>query len=291
MSFKICISLLIFHLGEHDVSRVLKIPHSYCVNVHFSLYILFCDSNFHHSVFQITYSFFGYFFYKFVLVYFSFQYCSVHFCLFFISSSSLKKTFIVSSFLCLHYFLRSCVIFTIITLNSFPDRLPVSSSFSCSCGVLSWSFFWNIFLCHLILSNFFGGLLHVEFRIVFPFASCVQSLEGEFSPGACEDFLMGGTGAYPLKEGAGSCVRDVFRLWAQLQLLAACVLMGEDVFLSCWLYGLRCTSTGICSLFHGFRSWWQSGDFHENSHQSMFPGAPNTGIPTPAVSPSWLQNW
>ena len=62
------------------------------------------------------------------------------------------------------------------------------------------------------MSNFFGGLLHVEFRIVFPLASCVQSLESEFSPGACEDFLMGGTGAYPLKEGTGSCVRDVFRL-------------------------------------------------------------------------------
>jgi len=51
-------------------------------------------------------------------------------------------------------FLRSWIIFTIITLNCFSGRLPISISLICSSGVLSCSFIWDIYLCCLILSNF-----------------------------------------------------------------------------------------------------------------------------------------
>ena len=45
--------------------------------------------------------------------------------------------------------------FTIIILNSFSGRLPISTSLSCFSGVLSCSFvFPKIFLCHLILPDF-----------------------------------------------------------------------------------------------------------------------------------------
>ena len=71
-------------------------------------------------------------------------------------------------------FLRYWIIFTIITLNSFSDRLPIFSSFSCSCRFLPSSFVCNIFLCHLIFSNLLCcGLLSTGGRIVFPLASGV----------------------------------------------------------------------------------------------------------------------
>ena len=56
---------------------------------------------------------------------------------------------------CIYYILfpRFCILFTIITLNSFSGSLPVSSSFICSCGFLYCSFACKIFLCLLTLSN------------------------------------------------------------------------------------------------------------------------------------------
>ena len=51
-------------------------------------------------------------------------------------------------------FLRPWIIFTIIILNSFSGRLPISTSFSCYSGVLSWSFIWFIALCLFIFSVF-----------------------------------------------------------------------------------------------------------------------------------------
>ena len=46
------------------------------------------------------------------------------------------------------------IIFSIIILNYFSGRLPVSISFSCFSWILSCSFIWNIILCLFILSNF-----------------------------------------------------------------------------------------------------------------------------------------
>ena len=74
--------------------------------------------------------------------------------IFFIVSNSLLKTSCIFS-LCASILLPpSWIIFMIITQKSFLGRLPVSRFLSCSSGVLSCSFVWNIFLCCLILSKF-----------------------------------------------------------------------------------------------------------------------------------------
>ena len=56
---------------------------------------------------------------------FNFTYCVVHHCLLFSSSMSLLNLSYIFSIL----FPRLWIIFTIITLNSFSGRLPISSSF------------------------------------------------------------------------------------------------------------------------------------------------------------------
>ena len=114
---------------------------------YFSLFhILFCGSDFHHSVFQVTYLFF-------CLRYSatdSFK-CIVHLCLFFTSSRSLENIYCIFS---IFFFQRSWIIFTIIILNSFAGRLPISISFTCFSGDLSYSFIWDIILCLLIFISF-----------------------------------------------------------------------------------------------------------------------------------------
>ena len=79
----------------------------------------------------------------------------VHHCRLFFSSSrsllNMSYIFLICAFI---LFLRSWIILSIITMNYFWGRLSVSASLSCCSGVLSCFFFWNIFLCHLILSNF-----------------------------------------------------------------------------------------------------------------------------------------
>ena len=69
----------------------------------------------------------------------------ISFCLFFSSIgfwyTMLAWIFTVS--------LRCWIIFTIITLNSFSQRLPISTSFSCFSGVLSCPFIYDITFCFL----------------------------------------------------------------------------------------------------------------------------------------------
>ena len=109
-----------------------------------------------HSVFQFTYLFFASLILLlifssislisiivFILDYFFFKYsCSL---------LNISYIFLVSYLLsvqeiCHHLYHHY--------LNCFSGRLPISTSLSCSSRVLSHSFIWNIFLCHLILSNF-----------------------------------------------------------------------------------------------------------------------------------------
>ena len=73
---------------------------------------------------------------------------SVH--LFFSSSRCLVNISCIFLSLRLHSFLRSCIIFTIIILNSFSGRLPISTSFSCFSGVfiLSLHLGHNFLLFH-----------------------------------------------------------------------------------------------------------------------------------------------
>ena len=65
-------------------------------------------------------------------------------------------------------FSRFWIIFTIIILNSFSGRLPISSSFVWFCRQLSCSFIWWISLCLFILFRLlcFGGLSVCWFFVV-----------------------------------------------------------------------------------------------------------------------------
>ena len=74
-------------------------------------------------------------------------------CLLFSSSRSLLNVSCIFSIL----FPRFWIIFTIITLNSFSRRLPVSSSFIWSCRFLPCSFVCNVFFC--CLTFLMGGVV------------------------------------------------------------------------------------------------------------------------------------
>ena len=120
----------------------------------FILFSLFHESDFHHSVFQFTYIYSSASVILLLQCIFHFSYCIVHLCLFFSSSRSLFHISCISICASL-LFLRSWIIFTIITLNSFLGRLPGLQFIQLLLWgfILSSSFFWVVFLCCLILSN------------------------------------------------------------------------------------------------------------------------------------------
>ena len=107
--------------------------------------------------------------------YISFIVWSITVCLLFSSSRSLLNVSYIFSIL----FPRFCIIFTIIILNSFPGRLPMSSSFvwfggflPCSLSALCFSVF------SFCLTYCFWGLLLSDCRLVVPivFGVCPQWL-------------------------------------------------------------------------------------------------------------------
>ena len=121
----------------------------------FSLFTLLCGRDVHHSVFQVTNAFF-YFIYLMIPSSISFISVIALFISVYLSFSSSRSLLNFSCIFSIHasiLFLRSWISFTVITLNSFSDRLLISSSFSCSYRFLPFSFICNIHLCHLILSN------------------------------------------------------------------------------------------------------------------------------------------
>ena len=77
-------------------------------------------------------------------------------------------------------FPRSCIILTIITQTFFSGRLHISTVLSCSSRFLSYSFFWTIFLCLLILPNFLclWSPFH-RLKFVVPLASGFHCLVSE----------------------------------------------------------------------------------------------------------------
>ena len=124
-------------------------------------------------------------------------------CLLFSSYRSLLNVSCIFSIL----FPRFWIIFTIITLNSFSDRLPLSSSFVWSGGFLPCSFICCVFLYLLILLNllclgsFFCRLQVSSSRCFW----CLPPVAKVGSVG-CVGFLMEGTGACALVDEAGSCL-------------------------------------------------------------------------------------
>ena len=106
-------------------------------------FILFHSIDSHQSVFQvINLSFCLLFFpcYWFLLVYFHFSYCIIYLYLFSEASSSSLNTFCILLVCASLLFPRSWISFTIITLNSFAGRFPISPSLSYSGG-------FNLFFC------------------------------------------------------------------------------------------------------------------------------------------------
>ena len=128
------------NVGTFNV--VPEVSQAVFISFHSFFYILFCSSDLHHFVLQVIYLFF-------CLSYSavdSFQ-CIIHLCLFFSSSRSLVNISCIFSIFASILFPRSWITFTIIILNSFSGRLPISTSFHCISGVLSCPFIWDKTFC------------------------------------------------------------------------------------------------------------------------------------------------
>ena len=125
------------------------------------------------------------------------------FCFLFSSSRSLLNVSYIFSIL----FPGFWIIFTIITLNSFSGRLPISSSFVWCGGFLPCSFICCVFLCLLILLNLL--CLGSPFRRLQVRSSrCFWCLPQVAKVGSerCVGFLVEGTSACVLVDEAGSCL-------------------------------------------------------------------------------------
>ena len=106
----------------------------------------------------------------------------------------------------------------ILTLKSFPGRLPSSTSLSCSFGILSCFFIWAIFFCTLILSNICVCGFGSSGYWVAVFLLMVSALLVEACLEACAGLLFGRAGAYPLVGRAG--------FWPSWERLLRCVFGG-----------------------------------------------------------------
>ena len=114
-------------------------------------------------------------------------------CLFFSFPRSLLNVSCIFS----NLFLRFWIIFTIITLNSFSGRLPISSSFIWSSGFLPYSFICKIFPCLLILSKLLclrSSFCRLQGRSSSYF--WCPSPVSDVGPAAWVGFLLGGTAVF-----------------------------------------------------------------------------------------------
>ena len=105
--------------------------------------------------------------YSVLLFFISYIELFIFICLFFKSSSSLLNISHNSRISASILFLRSWIILTIITLNSFSGRLPITFSFSCVCGFLSCSFVADFTLVSFCLNFYACGLLSTSCWVYF----------------------------------------------------------------------------------------------------------------------------
>ena len=120
----------------------------YCFS--FFFYILSCNSDCHYSVLQVIYPLSA----SVILLLIPSTVLFNSVCLFFSSCRSLISISCISSTFDSILYPRSWIIFTIIILNPFPWRLPISTLFSCFSGVLSCPLIWGIAYCFFIVINF-----------------------------------------------------------------------------------------------------------------------------------------
>ena len=60
--------------------------------------------------------------------------------------------------------------------------------------------------------------------------------------------------------------------------------MSGAVLLPCWLFGLRCPSTGAYRLLCGAPSWWKNGSLQECSCHWVLPRTTTANVFVPSVS-------
>ena len=173
---------------------------------HSFFFILLCGRYFHYFILQVTYpssasvilllipsrEFVISFIVLFIIVY-----------LLFSSSRSLLNGPCIFSIL----FPRFWITFTIITLNSFSGRLPISSSFVWSDGFLPCSFicsvlFWLLLLLNLLCLGYPFHRLQVHNSRCF---WCLPPV-GKVASVGCVGLLVEGTGARVLLDEVGSCL-------------------------------------------------------------------------------------
>ena len=120
--------------------------------------------------------------------------------------SSSRSLLYASCIFCIQ-FPRFWIIFTIITLNSFSGRLPISSSFVWSGGFLPCCFICCIFLYFLILLNLLClGSPFCRLQVHSSHCFWCLPLVGKVGSVSCVGFLVEGSGACVLVDEAGSCL-------------------------------------------------------------------------------------
>ena len=140
----------------HYIVRGVTKSQTQLSNFHFSLFTLLCGRDVYHFVFQVTNAFFFFIFLLMIPSRVSFISVIALFISVYLSFSSSRSLLNFSCLFSIHasiLFLRSWIIFTVITLNSFSDRLLFPLHLVVLIGFLPFSFICNIYLCPLILSG------------------------------------------------------------------------------------------------------------------------------------------
>lgn len=151
--------------------------------------------------------------------------------------------------ICALFFLRSWIILLSLPWIYFWGRLSICASLSS--GILSCFFFWNIFPCHLILSNFV-----YLWSLFLKLQDCNSVSGGWVWSRGCS--LLGGMDwrlpngvsvARSLPSGGQSLCLGLCVFRGSCGGQAACLLMDGAVLLPGCLFGfLWCPSPGACSL-------------------------------------------
>ena len=152
------------------------------------------------------------------------------------------------------FYFQVWIIFTIITVNSFSGRLPISSSFVWCGGFLPCSFICCIFLCVLILFNLLClGSPFCRIQVRSSHCFCCLPLVGEVGSVACVAVLVERT--------------------------AVCVLVGGAWILSFWWARLRLVVCfgGVCKLSMILGSLSANGCGHVPILLVVWHGASSTG--------------
>ena len=174
----------------------------------------------------------------------------------------------------------------------FQEDCPSPLGFSCSCGFLPCLFVCNIFLCHLILSDFLClwspvcSLTIIIIAMPGFYPRWMRLVQGLMGASWWKELVhtFWGVELGIILWWAGLCHMVCFEeVVSSVWLKAACLLMGGAVFLSCSLFGLRHSSSGTYRWGEAW-SWCQNGDHLESSCWSIYLRVSATSVLAPKVS-------